>query len=682
MPDNDANEAANNDTAPTRHLFTANNLPSSTSTVATELMKLPVAEQRTLASNLLEFLLEPTSVLLKLNAEKTPFTFLVHIPGTSNVQLCYGMGVGSSGIRGTSPLKGKFITLTGDGRKELGTPSVITFPTTYRTKERMGKMTTDQFTEAIAQVSTPDYYPLVANRNVTTTAEIMKICPIPPFLVYDGFEGLLDAENVYERTLIQATAEAPELYQHIQDFLLACLQSHTKNNPSPSLSIKDISGAPPNGAKQWAQHHFNDMFLALSPPQKQHTPPPPTDTLSAVLASVIPALTSQRQRTIQEEKKEEDTPLNMSTKERNQLGLMCGLLDGSEIDIMPQWIQDCAEKGTSDPYRYNILRVHIANHFKYEDAEVPLTLSLLKMIVKRNWLGKEGDPHCPSVAHAMEGLSPFTCAYMDSDKVAQQNIAENILDAATSVTPFNLEQATRKKAKALIPSSAEEFVHMLQAYANLLLALFSDTCPLFKAMVSIITALKSINIRARAAITMQARATILWIILLQSRRFAIGEMSILSEFSKMQSDLVGKNTNIHHAELPAELLCGQDPPLPPAPQKRPVPQPNTTNAPPPKKPKTPNPNAWHPKLKGAFEEAMSKAGNPPLTAIANYCGVNIKKMFQGFGDRCTSNAVLGRCYLGDKCTRMHEMPSEEEVENIKKMFQKFIDNPEGAKKGQ
>ena len=539
----------------------------------------------------------------------------------------------------------------------------------------MGKMTPKQFEDLIPTVTNPgDYYLLIANRNVTTT--------VPFYLVADGVDSMLDAGNIYERILMLNSTETPELFNYLKDFLLACLQSHTKTNPSPSLSIQDFSRVPSSEAMSWAARKFQEMFPTLV---QRNIPPPQvtsTDTLSTVLASLLPLLAHKHHHQLQEEKKDNSPPLNMSVKERNQLGLMCGLVDGSEIDLMPQWICDCAEKGMSNPFRYNILRVHIASHFRYEDAEVPLTLTLLKMIVKQNWLGKEGDPSRPSAAHALEGLSPFACAYMDSDEIACQNIAENLIDSATNVTPLDLERATSKKSKALVPSSPEEFLHMLQAYSNLLLALFSETCPLYVAMVSIVSALKSINMRAQASISLQAKATILWIILLQSRRFAIGDMSILSEFSKMQADLVGKNTNIYHTKIPAELLKGHEPSLPPPPSKHPVPQPTATDSPAPKRQKLlPNPNAWHPKLKGAFGPAMEKAGHPPLTAIANYCGVNIKKNFNGHGNRCTSNAVLGKCYLGDKCTRTHNLPSEEEVGSIVKLFKKFLDAPEGAKKG-
>ena len=43
----------------------------------------------------------------------------------------------------------------------------------------------------------------------------------------------------------------------------------------------------------------------------------------------------------------------------------------------------------------------------YDDAEVPLSASPLKMYIKRNWLGKDSNITCPSLVNATNRLSPF-----------------------------------------------------------------------------------------------------------------------------------------------------------------------------------------------------------------------------------------------------------------------------------
>ena len=44
-------------------------------------------------------------------------------------------------------------------------------------------------------------YPLLALSNASDTTKLLQIAPIPPFIIYDGFEKYLDAEEVLERVL-------------------------------------------------------------------------------------------------------------------------------------------------------------------------------------------------------------------------------------------------------------------------------------------------------------------------------------------------------------------------------------------------------------------------------------------------------------------------------------------------
>jgi len=53
----------------------------------------------------------------------------------------------------------------------------------------------------------------------------------------------------------------------------------------------------------------------------------------------------------------------------------------------------------------------------FEDAEVPLHPSLLKMILKQNWRGQDVGISA-ALAHTEEGQSPFTMADLTEDDVA------------------------------------------------------------------------------------------------------------------------------------------------------------------------------------------------------------------------------------------------------------------------
>ena len=83
---------------------------------------------------------------------------------------------------------------------------------------------------------------------------------------------------------------------------------------------------------------------------------------------------------------------------------------------------------------------------------------------------------------------------------------------------------------------------------------FSKDCPFFQCCVKIVEALRDFSRLAKKAMTKLSRASILWIILLQSRHFAMGSTIILAEFTSMQSDLCAKRGQITHAEVLAELV--------------------------------------------------------------------------------------------------------------------------------
>ena len=68
---------------------------------------------------------------------------------------------------------------------------------------------------------------------------------------------------------------------------------------------------------------------------------------------------------------------------------------------------------------------------------------------------------------------------------------------------------------------------MLKRYGNLLYAVFTDTCPLFKALKEVIRALCEYSREVRDRMTLSMKGSILWIFLIQSRQFSLGEVNML-----------------------------------------------------------------------------------------------------------------------------------------------------------
>ena len=62
-------------------------------------------------------------------------------------------------------------------------------------------MTVEQFRTKFTAKGSTYSYPLLAHTNVGGTTELLEIAPIPPFLVYDGFEKDLNVAKVLDRVL-------------------------------------------------------------------------------------------------------------------------------------------------------------------------------------------------------------------------------------------------------------------------------------------------------------------------------------------------------------------------------------------------------------------------------------------------------------------------------------------------
>ena len=117
----------------------------------------------------------------------------------------------------------------------------------------------------------------------------------------------------------------------------------------------------------------------------------------------------------------------------------------------------------------------------FEDADVPMTSQLLKMIIKRSWTDKDGNINRPSLVHAMEGLSPFTMLDLNGDEVELLNYEQDLLNTASLVSVEYL-RFQRLNLNICIHLEADDFMLVLKRYGNLLYAVFLDTCPLFKAL--------------------------------------------------------------------------------------------------------------------------------------------------------------------------------------------------------
>jgi hypothetical protein len=664
-------------------------LPPASGSIAQKLHADDVAIHRQRAIDLFQFLNNPAPDLLQLNVNPGPSTCIIGLPNSHQVRVLHCMGVGASGIGAISPIDGKLLFLHGDGNNEIGPPSPLVLPAAIVEKQDTICMTHAQFTDNLTTNGADFTWPLTARRYAHENGEvksIMKVAPLPSFLVPEGITNDINAADLYERVRSLDNI-AGEMFIHLQDFLRATLTGHNMGDECPRLSQEILFAPVPAQARLWAKARASKVYPTLFPPPAQVMAPAQPD-MAALLAQVL-ALTQQNQAAAaapaEEEKKDGDlaAELKMSQAEVGQILAMCGIANGNS-DHLPQWINACSAKGTSKAYRKIIIRKHIMQHYFYEDADVPLTTPLLNMVESRNWLGNEANVDCPSYVNAGEGISPFIVLDLNEDEVAALNAEFEAIAEATAVTAAEL-RANSAKHKAKVPDSSDEFGLMLKRYGNLLFALFGADCPLFLCIKRLITALFKFTRSARESMSQATRASILWVVLKQSRKFSMGEVDVLHEFRGLHDSLTYKTLGFLHAETPTALYIDEkkssskrkktDTTEKDRPSDKDTTKRNKTTPP-------PNPNTWHPKVKDAIQPALRAAGNPGFVKVMSYCNTNPEDLYTFFGGRCIPNCFFGRCFRSKECPRDHTVPTDEMVTKILDVMKPFRDNPTGLLQGQ
>jgi len=96
---------------------------------------------------------------------------------------------------------------------------------------------------------------------------------------------------------------------------------------------------------------------------------------------------------------------------------MCGLSDACGDDMFPKWYRDIFARNQNEKDKALVVANAISESFIFEDAEVPLYPSPLKMILKRDWTGQDVGKRA-TLAHTAKGLSPFAMVDLTEDDVA------------------------------------------------------------------------------------------------------------------------------------------------------------------------------------------------------------------------------------------------------------------------
>ena len=509
--------------------------------VSTAFGNIAPEEHRKRAGQLYSFLRDPNANLMRLNTDRTLRTCLVAIPSSKLVKVVYGLSFGVTGIETVSPLADKMLVLFGEGGGEFGTPQVLVMDKTVCTHHDVISMSDPTFQQHLMEKGRDYSYPLAAAQNVTDQpVSMMQLAPILAHLVLDGFSTHLDAAVVYER--IQSCADHDEALLHASAFLRSVLLSFRIPHNKPYTTSETFMNMPPTAARTWASFRFGELLpQALPTPAEQNG-----------FQGALPLLLEQFARTQQKQQPQGETAKEDTIMSEYELRLtykLCGLQPGEScVDHLPQWFREVSDKKLTDHAKNMIITNAINTMIRFEDAEVPITPSLLKMIRKRDWTGHDTGKF-PAYSNATKGLSPFALIELSNDEVATMMSEYDALDKATSTTAAEYKKVTTSTPK--IPDTAEDFLDMIMRFTNLLGALLGGMCPLYRHLIEIVTDLKDYSKQARQSMSLQTKGSILWVILVQARHFSKGETSVKPEFLNLKDSLCSE---FRYGMVPNSLL--------------------------------------------------------------------------------------------------------------------------------
>ena len=112
----------------------------------------------------------------------------------------------------------------------------------------------------LVQVKGRNYsYPLAtASTSTDPPAAIMKLAPIPAYLVYDGFGKDLDIVEVYER--IHGCDEQTAVLEHAKAFLRSVLLNYTAVTAKPYTTPEAFMTMASREARAWATKRFSALI--------------------------------------------------------------------------------------------------------------------------------------------------------------------------------------------------------------------------------------------------------------------------------------------------------------------------------------------------------------------------------------------------------------------------------------
>lgn len=671
-------------------LFTDDALPAAGGKIAKLFQAVNPEKQRHDAQAFYTFLKENKNPL-RLNVGRNLLSALLIVPDSSQVTLIYGLGFGTADIGTESTIADKFLALSGEGSATLGPPDLRVLPPSLSETKDFLSPTDDEIKDALTQRG-PNFGPhLIAPRLVRgdNKESLLRIAPIPAYFVLDGFEHSLDAAMVYERLL--ACTHESDMLTHARSFLRTALVGPFRaNDDKPFVAPVEWAAMPPSLAKEWRQDRISALFPSLFPAN----PPATTPTTPALTPSPVPTeFFTNLFREFKASITTDDSPSASVTKgdstgsefEKRLLKKMCGQQQDCDDSVLPSWYSALFAKNQDRKDKDHIVAELLTGNSRFEDVDIPIYPELKKMILERNWVGGEAGGS-PKYAYACYGISPFAMLDLSEDQIADMEFTAAYLHASSSIAPSDIK-SSKAKLLAKVPECSTKWLQILKRFTNLLFLVFSPSSPLYRKCLEIVKALWEYPSEVVAHLPQHAKASILWILHLQSRHFAQGKMVpdaagddiCLPAFSQMYHSICSSNVHlVSVAGLPSKLTSA------PPPDKKKRQQPtgeDDADTSPTKKQKKQEEQQWHPRLKAALAEPLRIARSPGINQIKGYCGLaDGDPVLPDCSARdCRHYLLLGCCRYGATCKFKHGTATDAQATAALAKLEKFISAPDGLR---
>lgn len=350
---------------------------------------------------------------------------------------------------------------------------------------------------------------------------------------------------------------------------------------------------------------------------------------------------------------------------------MCGLQAG-QYNNLPTWYSSIATKNITKEGKHVIIKTLLTNNLRIDDHPIPITPSLIQMIVKKAFTGEED---ITAAGGAMKGLSPYCMTKMTAKEVEAEHDYAKAVKQATSATVADIQKLLKKKATA--PTTFTDLIAILRTYANLLGRLFGPLSPLTMALLSdVIVPLAKLTPLAKADLTRETLASIMWAVYKQTKKFAMGQMKgedgLVDEWICMLHSIKWKQ-NFTSVEIPAEISGRIVEKVYESPSKK-----SKQDAPAkgggPKLAHSPTKMKIHPIIKEKLSDSLPEKFS--IKKLAQACEIKDINTIWPDSRICLQSAIKGTCPFNN-CRHSHDsnLVTDEMAKRMVMLFGPYLKDP-------